>query len=151
MAVYDALADQLSAHDRAAVETEDRVGPEGSKLLKKSEATSREVRNRSEAGLASSAMLPSDTPTVTAPGGAPQPGRPQRRVSTTAPGATEPAESGTAEPKVEGKTEDKDVPDASARRAEKPTLAAPATPAAKVDFVDSSEKVESVEWSRFKV
>ena len=112
---------------------------------------SREVRNRSEAGLASSAMLPSDTPTVTAPEGAPPPGRPQRKVSTAAPGASEPAESGTAEPKVEDKTDDKDVPDASARRAEKPTLAAPATPAAKVDFVDSSEEVESVEWSRFKV
>ena len=79
------------------------------------------------------------------------PGRPQRTASTKVPEASEPTESGTAEPKVEDKTEDKDVPDASARRAEKPTLAAPATPAAKVDFVDSSEEVESVEWSRFKV
>merc|ERR1719463_300621 len=121
MAVYDALADQLSAHDRAAVETEDRVGPEGSKLLKKSEATSREVRNRSEAGLDSSAMLPSDTPTVTAPEGAPPPGRPQRKVSTTAPGSSEPAESGIAEPRVEGKTEGKEMFDASAQRAEKAT------------------------------
>ena len=67
------------------------------------------------------------------------------------PEASEPTKSGTAEPKVEEKTEDKDVPDASAQRAEKPTLAAPATPAAKVDFVDCSEEVESVEWSRFKV
>ena len=74
------------------------------------------------------------------------PGRPQRTASTKVPEASEPTESGTAEPKVEDKTEDKDVPDASARRAEKPTL-----PAAKVDFVDSSEEVESVEWSRFKV
>ena len=79
------------------------------------------------------------------------PGRPQRTASTEVPEASEPTKSGTAEPKVEDKTEDKDVPDASARRAEKPTLAAPATPAAKVDFVDSSEEVESVEWSRFKV
>ena len=61
------------------------------------------------------------------------------------PEASEPTESGTAEPKVEEKTEDKDVPDALAQRVEKPTLAAPATPAAKVDFVDSSEEVESVE------
>ena len=73
------------------------------------------------------------------------PGRPQRTASTKVPEASEPTESGTAEPKVEDKTEDKDVLDASARRAEKPTLAAPATPDAKVDFVDSSEKVESVE------
>ena len=64
------------------------------------------------------------------------PGRPQRTASTKVPEASEPTESGTAEPKVEDKTEDKDVPDASARRAEKPTLAAPATPAAKVDLGD---------------
>ena len=66
-------------------------------------------------------------------------GRPQRTASTKVPEASEPTESGTAEPKVEDKTEDKDVPDASAQRAEKPTLAAPATPAAKVDFVEFSE------------
>ena len=51
----------------------------------------------------------------------------------------EPTESGTAELKVEEKTEGEDVPDASAQCAEKPTLAAPATPAAKVDFVECSE------------
>ena len=60
------------------------------------------------------------------------------------PEASEPTESGTAEPKVEEKTEDKDVPDASAQRAEKPTLAAPATPAAKVDFVECSEVCASL-------
>merc|ERR1719171_1538310 len=70
------------------------------------------------------------------------------QVSTTAPGAPEPAESGTAEPKVEGKTEGKEeVPDAAAQRAEKATPAAPATPAAKADFVDASEKVEPVDLS----
>ena len=72
------------------------------------------------------------------------PGRPQRTASTKVPEASEPTESGTAEPKVEDKTEDKDVPDASARRAEKPTLAAPATPAAKVDFVECSEVCASL-------
>ena len=59
-------------------------------------------------------------------------------ISRKVPEASEPTESGTAESKLE-KTEDKDVPDASAQRAEKPTLAAPATPAAKVDFVECSE------------
>ena len=39
---------------------------------------SREVRNRSEAGPAPSAILPPDTPTVTAPEGAPPANRPQR-------------------------------------------------------------------------
>ena len=53
-------------------------------------------------------VLPSDTPTLTAPEGAPPYGRPQRMASTKAPGASEPTESGTAEPKVEEKTEDKD-------------------------------------------
>ena len=43
---------------------------------------SREVRNRSESGPAPSAMLPSDPPTVSAPEGAPPPGRPQRKPST---------------------------------------------------------------------
>ena len=89
-------------------------------------------------------MLPSDTSTVSAPKGAPPPGRPQRKVSTKVPEASEPTESGTAEPKLEEKTEDKDVPDASAQRAEKPTLAAPATPAAKVDFVECSEVCASL-------
>ena len=79
------------------------------------------------------------------------PGRPQRTASTKVPEASEPTESGTAEPKVEEKTEDKDVPDASARRAEKPPLAAPATSVAQVDLMESSEEVESVEWRRFKV
>ena len=55
-----------------------------------------------------SAILPSDTPTLTAPEGAPPSGRPQRNASTKAPGASEPTESGTAEPKVEEKTEDED-------------------------------------------
>ena len=67
------------------------------------------------------------------------PGRPQRTASTKVPEALEPTESGTAELKVEEKTEGEDVPDASAQRAEQPTLAAPATPAAKVDFVEFSE------------
>ena len=49
--------------------------------------------------------------------------------------ASEPTGSGTAEPKVEGKTEEKEVPDAAAQRSEKPTPAAPATPAEKVNFV----------------
>ena len=56
----------------------------------------------------------------------------------------EPTESGTAELKVEEKTEGEDVPDASAQCAEKPTLAAPATPAAKVDFVEFSEVCASL-------
>ena len=60
------------------------------------------------------------------------------------PEALEPTESGTAELKVEEKTEGEDVPDASAQRAEKPTLAAPATPAAKVDFVEFSEVCASL-------
>ena len=80
------------------------------------------------------------------------PRRPQRTASTKVPEASEPTESGTAEPKVEDKTEDKDVPDASARRAEKPTLAAPATPAAKVDFVECSEVCASftnLEFGKF--
>ena len=55
------------------------------------------------------AMLPSDTSTVSAPKGAPPPGRPQRKVSTKVPEASEPTESGTAEPKLEEKTEDKDL------------------------------------------
>ena len=67
------------------------------------------------------------------------PGRPQGTASTKVPEALEPTESGTAELKVEEKTEGKDVHDASAQCAEKPTLAAPATPAAKVDFVEFSE------------
>ena len=64
----------------------------------------------------------------------------------------EPTESGTAELKVEEKTEGKDVPDASAQCAEKPTLAAPATPAAKVDFVESSESLANVQqvWTLLK-
>ena len=60
------------------------------------------------------------------------------------PEALEPTESGTAALKVEEKTEGQDVPDASAQRAEKPTLAAPATPAAKVDFVECSEVCASL-------
>ena len=48
---------------------------------------------------------------------------------------------------MEGKTEEKEVPDAAAQRAEKATPAAPATPAAKMDFVDASEKVEPVDLS----
>ena len=69
---------------------------------------------------------------------------PQRTASTKVPEALEPTESGTAELKVEEKTEGEDVPDASAQRAEKPTLAAPATPAAKVDFVEFSEVCASL-------
>ena len=68
------------------------------------------------------------------------------------PEALEPTESGTAELKVEEKTEGKDVPDASAQRAEKPTLAAPATPAAKVDFVECSEvcpSLTNLEFGKF--
>ena len=63
--------------------------------------TSREVRKRSEVGLAPSAMLPSDTSTVSAPKGAPPPGRPQRKVSTKVPEASVRTESGTAEPKLD--------------------------------------------------
>ena len=68
------------------------------------------------------------------------------------PEALEPTESGTAELKVEEKTEGEDVPDASAQCAEKPTLAAPATPAAKVDFVEFSEvcaSLASLEFGKF--
>ena len=63
--------------------------------------TSREVRKRSEVGLAPSAMLPSDTSTVSAPKGAPPPGRPQRKVSTKVPEASVRTESGNAEPKLD--------------------------------------------------
>ena len=47
------------------------------------------------------AMLPSDTSTVSAPKGAPPPGRPQRKVSTKVPEASVRTESGTAEPKLD--------------------------------------------------
>ena len=61
----------------------------------------REVRNRSESGPAPSAMLHSDPPTVSAPEGAPPPGRPQRKISTKVLEASEPTENGSAEPKPE--------------------------------------------------
>merc|ERR1719171_1214427 len=84
-------------------------------------------------------LLPSDAPTLSAPDGAPPPGRPQRMPSTKVLDASEPTGSGTAEPKVEEKTDDEEV---RSQRAEKATPAAPATLAAKVDSVDSSEEAD---------